>query len=140
MCQTTLIQESIIRIGTDSYRQRLEAAGGKGLVLDGLIELNESLSSFYNVVDGQRADITVNEYSRFSEQLGIFLSTIEELCRYCDQLMPGEVLSKEIKSLHRNYSALYELKADLDRMFKPYADDQQFNQLLSAVSDSMLSI
>lgn len=70
MCQTTLISQNIVRLGTRSYRHRLEALVPNGDRVSSLRKLNHDLDSFYEFLYSQCNSVTEADYKVFGLPLG----------------------------------------------------------------------
>ncbi len=113
MCQTSLISRNITRISTRSFEQNLEAVTGKGITQNKLKRLNNALYTLYELIYSQFNEINAAEYKVIGPQLGLLLNTLKGLCTTYKKLGYTVELSKEVSSLGRNYSALYELNSDI---------------------------
>lgn len=117
MCQTALISEKIVRLGTRSFKQRLEAVSGHEYSVTKLSRLNRSLADFYDFLHTQLNGVTQKDYKIFGPQLSILLSTLKDLYKTCQSLPKSWGFATETDKLGKNYSALYEIESDL-RTFK----------------------
>lgn len=117
MCQTALISDKIVRLGTRSFKQRLEVVAGHDYSVTKLSRLNRSLDDFYEFLYTQINSVTQEDYKIFGPQLSILLSTLKDLYKTCQALPESWGFATETDKLGRNYSALYEIENDL-RTFK----------------------
>lgn len=117
MCTTTAIQKNIVRLGTRSFRNRMEMAGGGFDSARKLANLNRSIDKLYDCIYSESENMTGDQYNEFAPQLHILISTIKELYTCCRKSSFKEEMREEISELSKNYSALYELYVDLKRSF-----------------------
>ena len=69
MCQTAFISQSIIKLGTRSYRHSLEALAPDEYNVSRLRRLNRDLDAFYELLYCQCNTVTEHDYSVFGQQL-----------------------------------------------------------------------
>ena len=113
MCQTLLLSQNMVRMSKRTYSHRLEVATPNCYNVGRLARLNKDLDSLYELVYGQWRTITDEDYRIFGGQYKILLQTIKDLYNACRKA-PGTMgLKEETRKLGMNYSALYELNADI---------------------------
>lgn len=134
MCQRVLISKNIRSISTRSFESNLEAASGMGVSLLKLTRLNRSIDSLYELLYSQFNDITAEDYKTIGPQLTFLLQTVKNLYQYCKSLKTVTVVNKEIENLWHNYSALYELKGDLEKFRLNPITDCNLSKALSLAS------
>ncbi len=134
MCQALLISDNIVRLGTRSYRQRIEAMGARGNISAQLNRLNRDLDKFYELLYSEWHTITAGDYKVFGPQLKIMLHTLKDLhTTYC-KMQKHLGLSEEVEQLGMNYSALYEMNSDIVNFKVKAQHDKEMQQLLQRAS------
>ncbi|MDE6337800.1 MAG: hypothetical protein K2L34_14655 [Muribaculaceae bacterium] len=131
MCQTALISDKIVRLGTRSFKQRLEVVAGNEYSVTKLSRLNRSLDDFYEFLYTQINSVTQEDYKIFGPQLSILLSTLKDLYKTCQSLPKSWGFATETDKLGRNYSALYEVENDLRTFKKCNSATPEMSKLLS---------
>ena len=140
MCQTAFISQSIIKLGTRSYRHSLEALAPNEYGINRLRRLNRDLDAFYELLYSQCNTITESDYMVFGEQLTSMIDTINFLYKSCKHMPNNSVLDKETERLKMNYSALKELNDDI-RNFKINASgNAEWTTLLSDASKALKNL
>lgn len=115
MCQRVLISKSIYSISTRSFERNLEIASGKAVTALKLARLNTSLDSLYELIYSQFNDIDTEDYKILGPQLALLLQTVKNLYLSYKSVNRAPNSNKEIEGLWNNYSALYELKEDIEK-------------------------
>lgn len=134
MCQTAVISQSIVRLGTRSYKHSLEALAPSEYRVGQLKKLNHDLDSFYEFLYSQYNTITEADYQIFGKQLSSMLSTLKMLYVSCKQMPMKYGAKDEAEKLKMNYSALYELNNDIKNYKIKAPKDAEWTSLLSDVS------
>lgn len=140
MCQTALISKNIVRLGTRSYRHRMEALASNEYHVSSLRKLNHDLDSFYVFLSAQCNSVTEADYNVFGEQLSSMIDTLNQLYQTCKR-MPNECgIDIEADKLKSNYSALYELNEDIKNFRVKAPKDEKWQSLLSQASLALKSV
>lgn len=134
MCQTALISQNIVRLGTRSYRHRLEALAPNEYRVGSLRKLNRDLDSFYDLLYAQCNSVTEADYKVFGEQLCSMLATLKLLWRSCKRMPKSCGIGDEAEKLKMNYSALCELNEDIKNFRIKAPKDEEWSALLSQAS------
>lgn len=134
MCQRILISKNIRSISTRSFESNLEAASGKGISVLKLARLNKSIDSLYELLYSQFNDINSEEYKTIGPQLTFLLQTVKNLYQYCKSMTTVNGVKREIENLWHNYSALFELKGDLEKFRLNSRQDPHLSKALSLAS------
>lgn len=134
MCQTALISQNIVRLGTRSYRHRLEALAPNEYRVSSLRKLNHDLDSFYEFLYAQCNSVTEADYKVFGEQLHSMLATLKLLWQTCKRMPKSCGIGAEAEKLKMNYSALYELNEDIKNYRLKASKDAEWSALLSQAS------
>lgn len=137
MCQTALISQNIVRLGTRSYRHRLEALAPNEYRVETLRKLNHDLDSFYDFLYAQCNSITEMDYHIFGEQLNSMLVTLKMLYQTCKRMPKENGMSNEAEKLKKNYSALYELNEDIKNYRINALKDAEWTSLLSDAGSAL---
>lgn len=140
MCHTAFISNQIIRLGTRSFKQRLEAASGTMYSVVKLSRLNKSLDDFYDFLYDQVNMVTPKDYQVFGPQLSILLQSLKDLYKTCMSLPKSWGFDLETEKLGRNYSALYEINSDLCHFKGAERKDIELQQLLSQADASLKNL
>ena len=140
MCQTAFISQSIIKLGTRSYKHSLEALAPNEYRVGQLRRLNRDLDAFYEFLYSQCNTITEQDYRVFGKQLMSMLTILKSLYAACKQMPKDCGVSSEADRLKRNYSALYELNNDIKNYRIKALKDDEWDSLLSEASRAMKSI
>lgn len=140
MCQTALISNKIVRLGTRSYRQNIESMGNNYISLLNLSTLNNDLDNLYEIIYNQMSVLTQEDYKLFGDQLHQLIKTIKDLYNTCKKAPISLGIESEIKKLGMNYSALYELDKDLRNFILPTEKDPSLSDLLRKASKSLNKI
>lgn len=131
MCQTAIISQSIVKLGTRSYKHSLEALAPNEYRVGQLRRLNRDLDAFYEFLYGQCNSVTEQDYNVFGKQLISMLGILKTLYTSCKQ-MPKECgVSLEAEKLKRNYVALYELNSDIKNYRIKASKDSEWTSLLA---------
>lgn len=136
MCQTAIISDKIVNLGTRSYRQRLEAISGIGMTNQKLTRLNRDLEELYEVIYQQFNTITEKDRIQLKPLLHELLKTIKALYTTCKIVSTKAYLEEETMRLGMNYSALYEIYEDINN-FRTVDADDEMNMLLSQAAEIM---
>lgn len=131
MCQTAFISQSIVRLGTRSYRHSLEALASNEYHVGQLRRLNRDLDAFYELLYSQCNSITEQDYNVFGKQLTSMLSTLKALYALCRHMSGVCGVNVEAEKLKRNYSALYELNSDIRNFRIKASKDSEWSALLA---------
>ena len=134
MCQTAFISQSIVKLGTRSYRHSLEALAPNEYRVGQLRRLNRDLDAFYEFLYSQCNTVTERDYSVFGKQLTSMLSILKSLYVSCKQMPKKYGVSVEAEKLKQNYSALYELNSDIKNFRIKALKDTEWTSLLSDAS------
>lgn len=140
MCQTASISQSIVRLGTRSYRHSLEALAPNEYGVSQLRRLNRDLDAFYEFLYSQCNTVTERDYSVFGKQLTSMLNILKSLYISCKQMPKEYGVSAEAERLRRNYSALYELNSDIKNYRIKASKDAEWTALLSDASMAIKKI
>lgn len=135
MCQTMLISNNIVRLGTRSYKQRMEVLASKGCRVTQLARLNRDLDDFYELLYSQWNSITENDYNFFGSQLLVMLETLKGLHQICMSLSTDLNYQKEVEKLAMNYSAIYEVNSDIVNFKIKVKEDVELKALMKQASD-----
>lgn len=114
MSPTAYISNRIVQLGTRTYRQRMQVASGVDYRVTQLSRLNRDLDDFYELLYKQSPSVTPIDYSSFSGQLSLLLSTVKDLYAVCLKMPEKCGFAGEVQKLGMNYSAIFELKCDLE--------------------------
>ncbi len=134
MCQTAFISQSIVKLGTRSYRHSLEALAPNEYRVGQLRRLNRDLDAFYEFLYSQCNTVTERDYSVFGKQLTSMLSILKSLYVSCKQMPKEYGVGAEAEKLKQNYSALYELNNDIKNFRIKALKDTEWTSLLSDAS------
>jgi len=134
MCQTAFISQSIVRLGTRSYKHSLEVLAPNEYRVGQLRRLNRDLDAFYEYLYSQCNTVTERDYNVFGKQLSSMLHILKMLYVSCKQMPKEYGVSTEAEKLKRNYSALYELNSDIKNYRIKAAKDADWTALLSDAS------
>lgn len=134
MCQTALISQNIVRLGTRSYCHRLEALVPNEYRVSSLRKLNHDLDSFYEFLYSQCNSVTEADYKVFGEQLNSMLATLKLLWQTCKRMPKASGLGNQAEKLKMNYFALYELNEDIKNYRIKAPKDKEWSSLLSQAS------
>lgn len=134
MCQTAFISQSIVKLGTRSYKHSLEALAPNEYRVGQLRRLNRDLDAFYEYLYSQCNTVTERDYDVFGKQLSSMLNILKMLYVSCKQMPKEYGVSTEAEKLKRNYSALYELNSDIKNYRIKAAKDADWTALLADAS------
>ena len=134
MCQTAFISQSIVKLGTRSYKHSLEALAPNEYRVGQLRRLNRDLDAFYEFLYSQSNTVTERDYDVFGKQLTSMLNILKMLYVSCKQMPREYGVSTETEKLKRNYSALYELNSDIKNYRVKAAKDADWTALLADAS------
>ncbi len=134
MCQTAFISQSIVKLGTRSYRHSLEALAPNEYHVSQLRRLNRDLDTFYDFLYSQCNTVTERDYMVFGKQLTSMLNILKALYTSCKQMPEEYGVGAEAEKLKRNYSALYELNGDIKNYRIKAAKDAEWSALLADAS------
>lgn len=140
MCQTAFISQSIVKLGTRSYKHSLEALAPNEYRVGQLRRLNRDLDAFYEFLYSQSNTVTERDYSVFGKQLTSMLNILKSLYVSCKQMPKEYGVSAEAEKLKRNYSALYELNSDIKNYRIKASKDAEWAALLSDASMAIKKI
>lgn len=139
MCEVITISKHIVRLGTRTYQQKIEALRPQGYSLTRLRILNRDLENFYDLLYNQFNSISLSDYETFGEQLTQLVNTVFELKDLFDNFTLPTNVKIEVERLERNYSALHELNSDIIQ-FRLNQPSQKLKDLLSQASQVIKSI
>lgn len=131
MCQTAFISQSIVRLGTRSYRHSLEALEPGEYHVSQLRRLNRDLDAFYDFLYSQINTVTERDYNVFGKQLVSMLNTLAMLYASCKQMPEEYGIGAEAEKLRMNHSALSELNSDIRNYRVKASKDEEWSGLLS---------
>ena len=134
MCQTAFISQSIVKLGTRSYKHSLEALAPNEYRVGQLRRLNRGLDAFYDFLYSQCNTVTEQDYQVFGKQLTSMLGILKTLYISCRQMPKEYGVKTEAEKLKRNYSALYELNNDIKNYRIKATKDAEWSALLSDAS------
>ncbi len=134
MCQTAFISQSIVKLGTRSYKHSLEALAPNEYRVGQLRRLNRDLDAFYDFLYSQCNTVTEQDYQVFGKQLTSMLGILKTLYISCRQMPKEYGVKTEAEKLKRNYSALYELNNDIKNYRIKATKDAEWSALLSDAS------
>lgn len=134
MCQTSLISNRIIRLGTRSYKQRLEAVSSNEYRVTQLARLNRDLDDFYELLYEQWKTVTESDYKVFGPQLQILLETLKDLYNVCKKVAYKPDFETETEKLGMNYSAIYEINSDIVNFGLMAKEDVELQDLMKQAS------
>lgn len=134
MCQTAFISQSIVKLGTRSYKHSLEALAPNEYHVGQLRRLNRDLDAFYELLYSQCNTVTERDYNVFGKQLSSMLNILKTLYTSCRQMPKEYGVSTETEKLKRNYSALYELNSDIKNYRIKAPKDAEWSALLADAS------
>lgn len=140
MCQTAIISQSIVKLGTRSYKHSLEVLAPNEYHVGQLRRLNRDLDAFYEFLYSQCNTVTERDYNVFGKQLTSMLNTLKSLYTSCRQMPEEYGVSAEAEKLKRNYSALYELNGDIKNYRLKAAKDAEWSTLLSDASTAIKKV
>ena len=129
-----MISNQILRLGTRSYKQRLEAKS-KGYSISQLARLNKDLDGLYELLYSQWNMVTEHDYKVFGGQLQIMLGTLKELYLVCKNMSQGAIFEKETEKLAMNYSAIYEVNSDIVNFKIKAKHNMELKLLMKQASD-----
>lgn len=135
MCQTVLISNQIVRLGTRSYKQRLEAVNPDEYRISQLSRLNRDLDDFYELLYSQWNTVTEQDYKIFGPQLQIMLATLKDLFIACKKMKHGANFERETEKLGMNYSAIFEVNSDIVNFRINAPKDSELQNLLQQASN-----
>ena len=134
MCQTAVISNSIVRLGTRSYRQMMEAMTPDACNTARLSRLNRDLEHFYEMLYNQWNTVTESEYAVFGQQLVTLLQTIKELYLACKNIAKSSAMERQVELLGMNYAAIYEVNSDIVNFRIKSTKDQELQQIINEAS------
>ena len=140
MCQTAVISENIVRLGTRTYRHSLEVLAPNEYHVGQLRRLNHDLDAFYEFLYSQCNTITERDYNTFGKQLTSMIGTLKSLYTSCKQIPKEYGIGTEAEKLKRNYSALYELNDDIRKYRIKAPKDAEWTALLSDASQALKKV
>lgn len=140
MHQTSSISNTIVNLGTRTYRQRLETISGIGLTVSKLKKLNKDLDDLYELLYGKINSITKEEVISITPLLNELLKSVEALNIACPKYTSNSEIGKETEKLSLNCSALKELLSDFQNFRIPSDDDSELMALLSEAAGLMQRI
>lgn len=140
MHQISSISDTIVNLGTRSYRQRLETISGIGLPVNKLRKLNKDLDDLYELLYARINTITKEEVKSIIPLLNELLKSVKALYTTCPRFISQFEIGKENEKLGMNYSALQELYSDLQNFRSSSEDDPELKALLSEAASLMQRI
>lgn len=141
MCQTALISRNVVRLSRRTYNHRLEVASSAPYSVSMMSRLNRELDSLYELIYEDWRSVSEEDYKVFGGQLQILIDTVKQLWNACKKLPKSLGLKSEVERLGMNYSALYELNADIVRYNFRLPKDERVKNALDRLSqvDAKLS-
>lgn len=139
MCETAAISNQIVSIGTRSYRQRLETLAGRSVTSGKLARLNRDLDNLYELIYSQLNSITEKEYSSFKSTFQELIKSLKALYSTSRRISCNFAFEEEVKRLGRNYSALEELRNDIQTFKVEAINDKELLSLLSEAAKQVNS-
>lgn len=139
MCQTAVISDRIVNLGTRSYRQRLEAISGIGMTTQKLSRLNRDLEDLYEVIYSQFNAIKEKDRLQLNSLLHELLKALKALYATCKKIAARFDIGEETERLEMNYSALYEIHSDINN-FRSGEVDDEMSQLLFKAANIMQNV
>lgn len=140
MCQTAFISQSIVRLGTRSYRHSLEALEPGEYHVSQLRRLNRDLDAFCDFLYSQINTVTEHDYNVFGKQLVSMLNTLEMLYTSCKQMPEEYGVGTEAERLRKNHSALRELNSDIINYRVKALKDKEWSGLLSEAGMALQNV
>lgn len=140
MCRTTLISNNIVRLGTRSFRQRMEAVSGRKYPIGQLSDLNRDIESLCDLLHEDYNSITSEDYSVFGPQLKMMLQSMKDLHRLCSAMPSSYNFERETERLEMNRSDLYELSYDIENYLLPEKINPSLSSLLREASSALKSL
>ena len=134
MCQTAVISDNIVRLGTRSYRQMMEAMTPDAYNTARLSRLNRDLERFYEMLYNQWNTVTEAEYAVFGQQLVTLLQTIKELYLACKNITKSSAMEKQVELLGMNYAAIYEVNSDIVNFRIKSKKNHELQQIINEAS------
>lgn len=134
MCERVLISKNIRSISIRSFERNLEATSGMEVSALKLARINKSMDSLYGLLYSEFNDISSDDYKVIGPQLVFLLQTVKNLYQYYKTATPSKAVKGEIDNLWNNYSALYELKGDLERFRLNEKPNHRLNNALKTAS------
>ena len=134
MCQTAVISDNIVRLGTRSYRQMMEAMTPDAYNTARLSRLNRDLERFYEMLYNQWNTVTEAEYAVFGQQLVTLLQTIKELYLACKNITKSSAMEKQVELLGMNYAAIYEVNSDIINFRIKSKKNHELQQIINEAS------
>ena len=134
MCQTAVISNNIVRLGTRSYRQMMEAMIPDTCNTARLSRLNRDLERFYEMLYNQWNTVTEAEYAVFGQQLVTLLQTIKELYLSCKNIAKSAAMEKQVELLGMNYAAIYEVNSDIVNFRIKSTKNQNLQKIINEAS------
>lgn len=134
MCQRAWISKNIRSISVRSFERNLEATSGMEVSALKLARLNKSIDSLYELLYSEFNDISSEDYKIIGPQLVFLLQTVKNLYLFYKRTPPPNAVKCQIDNLWNNYSALYELKSDLERFRLNENPNPRLNNALKKAS------
>ena len=113
MCQTTVISNTVKRLGCRSFTHRMEVATPGAYNVAQLSRLNHELDGLYELLYEDWNTITEKDYAVFGGQLSLLVVTLKLLYEDCRKSGIRRTMRDEVERLGANYSALQELNSDI---------------------------
>lgn len=140
MCDTATISNRIVRLGTSSFRQRMEAVSRRNYDASKLSRLNNALASFYRILSSQYNNVTREDYDFFGPQLHILLDSIRDLHKTCEKMPKSFGMEEETIRLGMNYSALHEIDSDIMNFRIKAPQDHELHELMKESTSALKSL
>lgn len=114
MCQTAIISDKIIKVGTKTFELRISAYDGITYNANKLRRLNNNINQFCKILYDQYESVTATDYNVFKDQLNLLISNIDKLIQtYTNIAIPSEV-KRETEKLSLHNSELKEIQYDIE--------------------------
>ena len=139
MYQANIISSNIVRLGGRSYNQRMKISEPGGASRSRLLRLNSDLEGLYELMYEHWRELDRNVYSVIDPQLSILLETLQELIKAYGNLSENYKFTDEIKRLEMNYSALMELKSDIQNFGLNQQIDLELKEILEMGSIKVIN-
>lgn len=134
MCQTTVISNTVRRLGRRSYTHRMDVATPGGYNEAQLSRLNRELDSLYELIYDDWNTITEQDYAVFGGQLSLLVVTLKHLYDDCRKSSLRREMHEEVERLGMNYSALYELNSDIVNFRIKASHNTELQSMMSQAS------
>lgn len=137
MCLTRAISNSILILGTRTYRQHLRAVSRPLIPTSGLSRLAEDLENFYMSLHAQWNSITEEDYSMFGGQLTVVLETLHQMIKAYRVAAPNTWINRDLDRLEAVYNDLVELDNDIRQFKIRLPKDADMPDLMAKAADAL---